>query len=204
MSIIRGSFVFLATIVVAAAVNAVDLSTSTPPSVPGSTKPAAPSPAARLLPSPILEMLNREYPGWTLARASKPVQDQFTKHQAGHPPSVMGGDFDGDGQKDYAVQISRTQPDEEEQIVIVFLKRADAFEEFVLESRGLDPDVYLWQRRLRRSDADAYPPNQRTQTLVQVMGGPAGESSYGYENGSFHEVSMPMETAPPYDGAVSP
>jgi hypothetical protein len=177
-------------------------SSSTP--VPAASTPtpvavAAPPPAGPRgdLPPSIIATLDREYPGWVFARSSRPVLDQFAKHPAGHPPYLVGGDFDDDGAKDYAVQIARTQPGDEEQIVIAFLRRDDVFEEIILESRGLDSNVYLWTRRRPRPDAASFPAARRMQLLIVVMGSEAGDSTYNFEDGTFHQVDTRFDSPEP-------
>jgi len=135
------------------------------------------SPDARLLPPALLSQLDQEYPGWTLSPVNAEVQKIFAADHVGHPPCVIWGDFNHDGAKDYGVQIALTEPGQEEQIAIGFVARHGSYEETVLESRGLDPAVFLWVRREASSSKDVF----------VVKGGPAGESVYSYAEGSFHE-----------------
>jgi hypothetical protein len=141
------------------------------------------------LPAVIKSTLDKEYPGWKYAPASPAVKDLFRKQGLWHPPNLLSGDFDVDGRKDFAVQIARTNPGDEEQIAIAFLAKDEGYEEAILESRGLDPDVYL---SIRKAPSPENPSVKRD--VIVVMGGITGETWYGLEGGKFHEVAS--EKAP--------
>jgi hypothetical protein len=146
--------------------------------------PAAAARTNVLFPESIRLTLDQEYPGWKLATASPAVQRAYKAHQETHPPSVVTGDFNHDGQKDFVVQIALTTPGQEEQIVIAFLAQNDGYEEIILQSMGLDPSVYLWT-----SNKD----------LLLVLGGPAGDTAYAFDDGRFHEVPLPENAElPPF------
>jgi len=151
------------------------------------------------LPPDIAAVLNQEYPGWMFAKSSPDVLKEFQRDHVNHPPYMIWGDFDQDGQRDYVVQIARTSPGDEEQIVTALLKRGSSYKEIILESRGLDPKVYLWTRKRKRTDAQSLPPDQKMQDLAIVSGGPIGDSVYAFENGSFREIetTVPPESPDP-------
>ncbi len=138
------------------------------------------------LPLAIHSQLDQEYPGWKIAPASKEVQAEFRKHHINRDPSLMTGEFDQDGEQDYVIQITRTQPEQEEQSVLVFLKRGEGFEEVPLESRAINPSVYLWKMKNRPTNTpDApRPPKER----IMVLGGELGQSTYEFDNGKFRDV----------------
>jgi hypothetical protein len=129
-----------------------------------------------LLPTEISDTLTREYPGWSYAK---------------HPPHLLSGDFDGDGRADYAVQIARTDPHDEEQIAIAFLKRDKGYDEIILESRGLDSKVYLGSRNIPKSDSEPM------HDLIVVAGGPTGDTAYIYQGKAFHEIEGTPPPEPP-------
>ncbi len=135
----------------------------------------APS-AAPVLPDVVRASLDQEYPGWKFAAVTTQIQQEFKKHKSNRSPCVAAGDFDHDGKRDYAVQIALTAPGQEEQIVIIFLARDNAYEETVVQSMGLDPTVYLW-----------VPSNK---DVLMVLGGPIGDTTYAYQDGKFQEIQM--------------
>ncbi len=103
------------------------------------------------LPPTILATLDQEYPGWKLAPVTSLQIRQLNSKAPAQSlaQSVVAGDFDHDGKRDYAVQIVFTAPDQvdpivTEQIIIIFLSRESAYEETIVQSMGLDPTVYLW------------------------------------------------------------
>ena len=101
-------------------------------SIPGWAAPANTS-----LPPAIQTTLTAEYPGWRLAPVTEDSLKEFKATQATHSPSVVPADFDNDGKRDYAVQIVLSKEGEDEQIVIIFLQRADAYEEIIVQSTDL-------------------------------------------------------------------
>jgi hypothetical protein len=144
-----------------------------------------------VLPPEITQTLTREYPGWSYAKSNKDVLNEFQRKPTGHPPYLLAGDFDGDGRTDYAVQIARTTPGDEEQIAIAFLKRDRGYDELILESRGLDSKVYLWSRSAPKSD------ETQTHDLIVVAGGPTGDTAYLYQGKAFHEMENEPASEPP-------
>ena len=135
-------------------------------------------------PESIRLTLDQEYPGWKLAPASPAVLKEYKAHQVAHSPSVVTGDFNRDGKKDYVIQIALMTPGQEEQIVIAFLAQNDGYDEVILQSMGLDPSVYLWT-----SNKD----------LLLVLGGPVGDTAYAFDDGRFHEVPLPENAElPPF------
>jgi len=142
--------------------------------IPGWSDPPAPS--SSVLPAEIQTTLDHEYPGWKLAPVNQQIQQEFKKHPVGHPPSLVWGDFDQDGKRDYVVQILLRSPDLIEQILIAFIQRENSFEEMILESRGPNPNIYLGI--IKKAD----------ENLLIVMGAETGETTYGYANGRFTEM----------------
>jgi hypothetical protein len=164
----------------------------------------APAGPESLVPAAIRLKLDAEYPGWILAPVSAALRQRFQKKPLGHPPQLVGGDFDRDGKKDYAVQIALTNIGEEEQIVIAFLQRDDGFEETILESRGLNPSVYLKTRREPSVSGSALSNASLPRDVLIVAGGELGESVYPFEGGGFHEAPRATGEVPETLDAVPP
>lgn len=153
----------------------------------GSTTLAA-APTAPL-PAVIRSTLDREYPGWKFSPVTAQIQQQFIKYVVGHPPSMVAGDWDADGQTDYAVQIALTEPGKEEQIALAFLKRGDRYEEKILEARGLNPSVYLRVRKKKiPGDADDTP---SLREMLVLMGTETGDTTYLFHGDRFEEQVEP-------------
>jgi predicted nucleotidyltransferase len=86
------------------------------------------------LPETIVQILNREHPGWKI-NAAVPVQiSKDGKAQCG---SVAKGDFDKDSWDDYALEIYLIDPNTDSlyQEKIVFLFRDNSWKEFVLDTQ---------------------------------------------------------------------
>jgi hypothetical protein len=152
---------------------------------------AAPAVPGMSLPPAIRATLDQEYPGWKLAPVTPAIQKAFNKRHTNRLPSLSAGDFDHDGKKDYVVQIALTTPGQEEQIVIVFLARDTTYEENIVQSMGLDPTSYLWVRNMAMKETG---PNAQdklaNKDVLQVLGGPAGDTAYGFTDGKFEEIKI--------------
>ena len=155
---------------------------------------AVPAPGAVSLPPEIHATLDQEYPGWKLAPVTAQIQQEFKKHRPGRNPSLAVGDFNRDGQPDYAVQIALTQPGEEEQIVIIFIASANGYQENIVQSMGLDQTTYLWTSKKAVAETGANAQDKMTKKdVLMVLGGPLNETTYGYQDGKFEEIRTPME-----------
>jgi len=141
------------------------------------------------LPEGIRQRLNEEYPGWKLAGVSSGVWEDFKKNARPHHPCVVRSDFDNDGKPDWALQIALVTTGEEEQFVTVFLTRDEgSFEEAIVESRGLDPAIYLTSRRKKVTELISGKEQERTRSELVIVGGPLGDSVYYWEGGQFREA----------------
>lgn len=59
---------------------------------------------------------------------------------------------------------------------------------------GLDPSVYLWvaSKPLRETGSNAQEALVKKDVLM-VLGGPIGDTIYGYLDGKFQEIKMPED-----------
>jgi hypothetical protein len=143
------------------------------------------------LPQAIRATLDQEYPGWKLAPVTPAIQKEFSKRHLVRLPSLTAGDFNHDGKWDYAVQIALTTPGAEEQIVIVFLATGAGYEENIVQSMGLDPTAYLWVKN--KVVTETGPDGQdkvANRDVLMVLGGPIGDTGYGYVDGKFQEIKL--------------
>jgi len=152
---------------------------------------------ASAIPQSIRSTLDQEYPGWKLAPVTRQIQTIYKQHKVAHSPSFAQGDFDHDGRRDYAVQIVLNTPGQEEQIIIAFLARGDRFEEIIVQSMGIDPTSSLWVTRATIDDTGTHPDQAVTKDVLMVLGGVAGDTTYSYDDGKFHEIPAPDDSEKP-------
>jgi len=163
---------------------------------------SSPAKSVVTIPAAIRTTLDTEYPGWKLAPVTPQIDDEFKKHRANRSPSFVVGDFDHDGHLDYALQIVLTTPELDEQIIMVFLARGQAYEESILESMGLDRSVYLWVSAKPISETGPNGQEKKVnKTVLIVLGGPIGETTYAFEDGKFAEMA-PAEHTDAQDPSV--
>ncbi len=150
------------------------------------------------LPAEIKTTLDHEYPGWILAPVNAAVQKEFNQKKTHRLPSLTYGDFDRNGKRDYAIQIALTAMGQEEQIVIIFLQHIGTYAEHIVLSMGLDPSTYLWAQKkaVPETGPDALE-KLVSKDVLMILGSPAGETTYAYENGKFIELDNKEEAAPP-------
>ncbi len=150
--------------------------------------PPVPS-APPVLPPAIRSALDGEYPGWKFAAVTPQILQEFKKHRTNRLPSLAVGDFDHDGKKDYAVQISMNTPGQEEQIILVFLARQTGYEENIVQSMGLDPTTYLWvvNKPLPETGPNAQE-KLANRDVLMILGGAVGDTSIAYEAGKLREI----------------
>lgn len=102
---------------------------------PSSSIPMLPS----QMPPALKRLLDNKYPGWTF-----PIVSDEDRHICKPPnpaflPGFVWADFDGDNQRDYAVQIAYRGS----RYTLVFLSRGSGFDEYVLEQTT--PDTKGWE-----------------------------------------------------------
>ncbi len=91
------------------------------------------------VPPPARALLDRQHPAWRLAPAAPQITSWFREYGFAFHPSLVRGDFDADGNSDYAVQILEGG----KQVVVALMKRGGAFEEHVLARDAANPFRYL-------------------------------------------------------------
>ncbi len=103
------------------------------------------------LPNAIKTILDRDYPGWQFAEVAKEIYEFFKMEKVEFDPNFIMGDFDGNGKRDYAIQIVHGG----KRIVLAFLKKGNFFKKYVLEtSPEPNPDIYLWLLKKGEKDYD--------------------------------------------------
>ena len=93
------------------------------------------------LPERIEAQLNRQYPGWSYARLNRFNRDQLGPGQS---PETVRGDFDGNGETDWAVQIIHADDRPgKSQSILVFLHRLNGYTVHVVETGSENQGTYL-------------------------------------------------------------
>ena len=101
------------------------------------SQPAPPNrpanPREGMMPSEIQNRLSSKYQGWRLAEPSREDRQTCFDKRSGFQPSVVWGDFNGDRQRDYAVQITQRR----QVILLVFLNQGMTYTEYAVNSDPL-------------------------------------------------------------------
>ena len=156
----------------------------------GACRPGPATPEAELRAE-----LDETYPrGWRYATLGAYGRSEL---QPGERPTWVGGDFDGDGRPDYAVQVVVFKPGhtlavDSAQLVVALLRRANGFERHVL-SVGGGPQDGIYLARLPRGEVISDFEGRTTVTLRadaihQVFAGQAS-IAYVYDQGRWVEIA---------------
>jgi|GEM_PF-471579 len=143
------------------------------------------------LPGAVVSALDRNYRGWKFSNVS---EDVIKAAKSVHDPNVIWGDFNADGAKDYAVQITRGDP-RDDRVVIAFLSRDNSFDPYILES-GLRPDfsptescLCLYRKDQEDYDYDTDRHFRYPADSVGVIYSMVAGVSYIFEDGKFRRVA---------------
>lgn len=95
------------------------------------------SPREGMIPSEIQSLLNSKYQGWRLAKPSREDTQTCFDKRSGFQPSMVWGDFNGDRQTDYAIQIIHRQ----QVILLAFLNQGATYTQSAINSGPLDGTI---------------------------------------------------------------
>lgn len=143
--------------------------------------------------------LDTKFSGWRLAEPSAAVRDFVAQRSPGSHPSLLVGDFDGNGQADYALLIEHTNFDGRGKAFthvkqpLVFLGGTRGFTLIALdEPSPADPCVYLTLRRKGTEGFD-FGANRKFSYPSDSIGysyfDKAASGTYIYTNGAFRYVT---------------
>ena len=151
---------------------------------------------AEQIPLPIKSALDRKFQGWKFVEASNDIRKFLREHiSAEARPEIIRGDFDGNGQLDYAVLIahSRVLKDgfkagDEHIFIAAFLKKRDRYKLYVLDEAG----EYLTLGRKGANGYDFYANKkfEYANDAIQVWIFEKAGWSYVYEKGKFRYIYM--------------
>lgn len=102
-----------------------------------------------VLPAAIGGLLDQAEPGWRLAPTAPQLSAWLAESRLGWEPSLIEADFDGDGRKDYAVQILTKR---DRQRVAVFLQRGSGWQTVWLADDA--PDRFTCLALYRKGEKD--------------------------------------------------
>ena len=102
------------------------------------------------LPEAIKSTLNKRFPGWRFSEVGVGVRQFFRERFSEACPNLIKGDFDGNGQMDYAMLVEHSNFDKSGVAVthvvekLAFLKRGTKYKLYILEEYApADPELYL-------------------------------------------------------------
>jgi hypothetical protein len=141
------------------------------------------------LPESARMLLNRRLPGWKFTEVSQEVRQFFETEMTGQSPHLIGGDFDGNGKRDYAVLISHGQVRYGEQtwprsLLVVFLRKAEGYRMYIIKEPNGE---YLCLARKGEKDFNYDEQREITYANDAILTGifEKGGSSYVFEKGRF-------------------
>jgi hypothetical protein len=153
----------------------------------------------QVLSSSIRATLDAKFPGWRLAEPIGALRDFVAQRSPGSHPSLLVGDFDGNGQADYALLIEHTNFDRRGKAfshvkqTLVFLAGTQSFTLIALnEPSPADGCVYLTLRKKGTEGFDFeanrkffYPSDSIGYSFFEK----AASGTYIYTNGAFRYVT---------------
>jgi len=137
------------------------------------------------IPDGVKLVLDHLHPGWKLAEISDEDRQICFKNESKYEPTLIWGDFDGDGKQDYAAIIKYGT----KTAVIAFLARGTGYQPF---------EVFVTSQRIKRPPdlLHVFPKGAQLggthrKALHESITAEYCESStivYFYEAGTFHQV----------------
>lgn len=144
------------------------------------------------LPAEIVRLLDSNYPGWWFPQLTEPWRISYFQKTKTNP-NLISGDFDGDGQQDYAAHIhfTDTSSNSDEVVVIVFLQRDESYQKFILETYSVDPGfqetLHLVKKGSKRKNVEIHQPFILPNDGIN-LGSEKGSVTYFWHDGSFQSV----------------
>lgn len=138
-----------------------------------------------LLPETIRNSLDSEYPGWAPVQTPKEQIAECAQSNPAFRPWVVWGDFDGDGQREYAVEIRSS----DQTILVMFLNQGSGFQHV-----EVDRGTSLWGVLGVANKGDSIPDIAKNTTQVvqadTLLGIACGKSGVAYvrSGSSFEKV----------------
>lgn len=104
------------------------------------------------LPSSIRADLDRRFGTWPFNETAEELRKWFSTSKQGADPNLISGDFNGDGLRDYAMQIITTSSGSAVRRVLVYLRRGKGYRQRTLTTGK--PSTELFLLLMRRGTKD--------------------------------------------------
>jgi hypothetical protein len=146
------------------------------------------SAAGRALPRDVRQLLNQKFPGWHFATIIDSLKAEISPDSS---PEWVEGDYDGDGQTDYAVQIVRPGPRDSQQVVLAFLHRGKGYELRTLKSFGIQQASFLRTspKGQETMDIDNGTKIINPSDAIDLLYGQEAGETFIYEKGQFRLIA---------------
>lgn len=87
--------------------------------------------------------LNKKYPGWKFVEIHKAIHERLREQVSKDAlPYLIQGDFDGNGQSDFAVYITHGEPSEKKDVIVALLKKDEIFQVHIINSIVSNSEQY--------------------------------------------------------------
>jgi hypothetical protein len=145
------------------------------------------------MPNSIKMLLDQDYPKWKFPKFVEPWNLDFNG-KSKIDLCVIFGDFDGDGSKDFAIQIVHPlkSSQDREQVLMAFLKRGSYYQKLVLETFSADKSLDIVISLVQKVSVGFDVSNEIDFTYPHDaidIGSEKASHSYIYTNGKFETVS---------------
>jgi hypothetical protein len=139
------------------------------------------------LPSDVRRLLDQRYPGWRFATIDAALKAQLPDDASAE---WTGGDFDGDRQADYAVNIVRAGGGDTPQVVLALLRRGARYDIHTLKSIPVQQNTYV--RTLPKgqvvTDVEAGSKVTAATDVVEVLYGQEAGEAFIHHKGRFRRI----------------
>ena len=131
------------------------------------------------LPRAVRRAVDAAYPGWRFATIIPELRRELAP---GQRPEWVSGDFDGDGRRDYAVQIVWAEappPQDSSQLTVALLRRPRGYARHVVHATGIHDGIWLARGRRGSRNCDFEADTEfvyRTDAIEIGYGQEAGET----------------------------
>lgn len=144
--------------------------------------------SGRALPEDVRRLLDQQFPGWQFATIIDSLKAQIPPDSS---PEWVQGDYDGDGQTDYAVQIVKGGPRDSQQVVIALLRRGTGYDLHTLKSFGIQRASYLRTSPKGEETMDIEHDTKITNPtdVIDVLYGQEAGETFIYEKGQFRLIA---------------
>lgn len=140
------------------------------------------------LPQDVRRLLDQKFPGWQFATIRDSLRAEISPDSSAE---WVQGDYDGDGQRDYAVQIVRPAPGDGQQVVIALVRRGKGYDLHTLKSFGIQQASYLRTspKGQKTMDIENRTKLINTTDAIDVLYGQVAGETFFYEKGQFRLVA---------------